>query len=51
MGRLRMKILEGELFVLYLVVVDYGCILYNMNGYITAIDYTILVSVHSIVLY
>ena len=51
MGRLGMNILEGELFILYLVVVEYGRILYIMNGYITAMDYTIVVSIHHIVLY
>ena len=51
MGRLGMNILAGELFILYLVVVEHGRILYNMNGYITAMDYTIVVSIHHIVLY
>ena len=46
-----MNVLEGELFILYLVVVEYGCILYNMNEYITAMDYTILIGIHSIVSY
>ena len=50
MGRVGMNILEGGLFILYPVVVKYGYILYNMNGYITAMDYTILVSIHPIVL-
>ena len=45
MGRLGMNILEGELFILYLVVVEYGCILYNMNRYITTMNYTIIVSI------
>ena len=43
---------EGELCLsMYLVVVEYGRMLYNVNGYITAMDYTILVSTHPIVLY
>ena len=51
MGRLVMNRTEGKLFILCLVVVECGCILYNMNGYTTAIDYTIVVSIHHIVLY
>ena len=53
MGRLGINILdEGELCVsVYLVVVEYGRMLYNMNDYITAMDYTIVVSIHHIVLY
>ena len=43
---------EGELCLsVYLVVVEYGRMLYNMNGYITAMDFTIVVSIHHIVLY
>ena len=43
---------EGELCLsVYLVVVEYGRMLYNMNGYITPMDYTILASIHHIVLY
>ena len=44
---------EGELClsVYLIVVVEYGRMLYNINGYITAMDYTILVSIHPIVLY
>ena len=53
MGRLGMNVLgEGELCLsVYLVVVEYGRMLYNMNGYITAMDYTIVVSIQPIVLY
>ena len=43
---------EGELCLsVYLAVVDYERMLYNMNGYSTAEDYTIVVSIHHIVLY
>ena len=52
-GRQGMTVLGvGELCLsVYLVVVEYGCIMYNMNGYITAMDYTIEVSIHHVVLY
>ena len=43
---------EGELCLrVYLVIAEYGRMLYNINGYITAMDYTIVVSIHHIVLY
>ena len=44
---------EGELCLsVYLVVVEYGRMLYNMNRYIyTAMDYTMVMSIHHIVLY
>ena len=42
MGRLGMNILEDELFILCPVVVECGYILYNMNGYTTAMDYTMV---------
>ena len=51
MGGLGMNILEGELFILCPVVVECGCILYNMNGYTTAMVYWMVVSIHHIVLY
>ena len=51
MGRIGMNVLEGEMLILYPVVVKYGCILYIVNEYITAMDYTIVVSIHPIVLY
>ena len=51
MGRLDMNILEGKLFILCLVVVECECILYNVKGYTTVMDYTIVVSIHHIVLY
>ena len=51
MGRLGINILEGELFIPCLVVVECGCILYNVNGYTTVMDYTIVVSILHIVLY
>ena len=52
MGRLVMNRTEGELFILCLVVVECGSMLYTVNGYIyTAMDYTMIVSIHHIVLY
>ena len=52
MGRLVMNRTEGELFILCLVVVECGRMLHTVNGYIyTAMDYTMVVSIHHIVLY
>ena len=53
MGRLCLNELgEDELCLsVYLVVVKYGRMLYNMNGYITDMDYTIVVSIHYMILY
>ena len=51
MGRLGMNILEGKLFILCVVAVECGYILYSMNGYITVMDYTIVVSIHHIIFY
>ena len=45
---------EGELFILCLVVVYCGRMLYTVNGYMytyTAMDYTMVVSIHHIGLY
>ena len=46
-----MNILESELFILSPVVVVCGCILFNMNGYTTAMEYTMVVIIHHIVLH
>ena len=52
MGRIVMNRTEGELFILCLVVVECGRMLYTVNGYIsTAMDYTMVVSIYHIVLY
>ena len=54
MGRLGMNRLEGELFILCPVVVECGHMLYTVNGHTytyTAMDYTMVVSIHHTVLY